>query len=79
MYANALKANASINATRQAAMQEADEYKWVFDNFLRANDNNVTKAKVDTDNYIFGRYNGQGIYDYILAANSGAITANNRR
>ena len=70
MYANSLKANASINATRQAAMQEADEYKWVFDNYLRANDNNIPKTVMDTNNYIFGRYNGQGIYDYILAANS---------
>lgn len=70
MYASAAQANASINASRYAASQEADEYKWVFDNFLRANNNNVTKAVVDMDDYIFRRYNGQGAYDYILAANS---------
>ena len=70
MYAGAAQANANINASRYAASQEADEYKWVFDNFLRANNNNVTKAVTDMDDYIFRRYNGQGPYDYILAANS---------
>lgn len=66
MYANAAKANANINATNQ----EADEYKWVFDNFLRAYDNDVIKARTAMNDYIFRRYNGQGTFDYILAANS---------
>lgn len=70
------QAQASVNAARSAATQEADEYAWVFNRFLdrngytgngtAADDNAFYKARAEMSDYISSRYTGQtSNYDYL--------------
>lgn len=61
MYANAIQANAAIAGYKQQANSLGDEYAWVFNNFLRANNGDYYKAYVDMDGYLNSRYFGNGI------------------
>lgn len=56
MYANAVQANAAIAGYKQQANAQNDEYAWVFDKFLSANNNNVDLAVRDMDRYLYSRY-----------------------
>lgn len=53
------EANASINLANAGANTEANEYDWVFNNFLRANGGNALKAYLDMDSYIYNAYTGK--------------------
>lgn len=70
------QAQAAVNAARQSATQEADEYAWVFNRFLdrngytgkgtAADDNAFYKARAEMSDYISSRYTGQtSNYDYL--------------
>lgn len=61
MYANLIEANSAIAGYKQQANQLGDEYAWVFNNFLRANNGDYYKAYVDMDGYLNSRYFGNGI------------------
>lgn len=67
MAGNYADAQAYVNAARASAQAVADEYAWVFDRFLGANNGDVVLASRDFDNYIFNRYTGyKSPYDYLL-------------
>ena len=67
MYANYVQAAANINAANAGMKAQADEYAWVFDRFLGANNGDVPSAVKDFDQYIIGRYTGKNNYlDYLL-------------
>ena len=70
------QAQAAVNAARQFATQEADEYAWVFNRFLdrngytgkgtAADDNAFYKARLEMSDYISSRNTGQtSNYDYL--------------
>lgn len=70
------QAQASVNAARSTATQEADEYAWVFNRFLERNGYTGTnptvddpafyKARAEMSDYLTGRYTGQpSSYDYL--------------
>lgn len=61
MYANMIQANSAIAGYKQQANRSGDEYAWVFNNFLRANNGDYYKAYTDMDAYLNSRYFGQGI------------------
>lgn len=58
MYANMAQANAAINAANAARAAQGNEYAWVFDRFLGANNNDVQKAFVQMDEYLTKLYSG---------------------
>lgn len=63
-------ANANIAASRAQASAVADEYAWVFDKFLKANDGNYPKAYAQFGTYIDSKYTGYGSYrEWINAMN----------
>lgn len=65
------QAQAAINGYRGAANRQADEYSWVFNNYLRMNDGDVNRAVTDTNNYIQKQYTGfNTMLDYLNAVNS---------
>jgi hypothetical protein len=67
MYANYVQAAANINAANAGIKAQADEYAWVFDRFLGANNGDVPSAVKDFDQYIIGRYTGKNNYlEHIL-------------
>lgn len=60
------QAQAAVNAARQSATQEADEYAWVFNRFLSANNGDFYKARANMSDYLSSRYTGQtSNYDYL--------------
>jgi hypothetical protein len=56
MYANWLQANAGVNASRQSMYDTANEFEWVFNNFVRANGGDYQAAKYDMNPYLFKKY-----------------------
>ena len=56
MYANMLQANSAIAGYKQQANQQGDEYAWMFNTFLRNNNNNVDLAVRDMDSYLYSLY-----------------------
>ena len=52
------QAQAAVNAARAGISSARDEYAWVFDRFLGANNGDVMKARQDMDKYIFSKYTG---------------------
>ena len=52
------QAQAAVNAAKANVRGARDEYAWVFDRFLGANNGDVMKARQDMDEYIFSRYTG---------------------
>lgn len=71
MYADYIANNATINAARQQANSIANEYDWVFNNFLRANNGDVLKSNLDMDSYLYNRYTGfNNAVDYANAKNN---------
>ena len=67
MYSAYVQNQAAVNAANRANRAAADDYAWVFENALRANNNNPLLAYNDVDKYIFNRYTGmKNAYDYIL-------------
>lgn len=56
MYANAVQANAAIAGYKQQANSLGDEYAWVFNNYLNANNGNIAAAKLDMNKYLQQRY-----------------------
>lgn len=67
MYAAYVQNKAAIGAANRANRAAADDYAWVFENALRANNDNPLLAYNDVDKYLFNRYTGmKDPYDYIL-------------
>ena len=59
-------AQASVNAARSAAQNQADEYAFILDRFLDRNDGKIYPAVQDMNNYISGQYTGRPTrYDYL--------------
>lgn len=62
--------NAMIDAYKDVANQQADEYKWVWDTFLKANRGNIKATKHDVNEYIDNRYkNNMGFLNYATQLN----------
>lgn len=67
MYANYVQAAANINAANAGIKAQADEYAWVFDRFLGANNGDLYRSIKDFDQYLIGQYTGKNNYlDYLL-------------
>lgn len=63
-YANAqmagayAQAQAAVNAARNSMNATANEYAWILDRFIGANNGDVAAGYKDFDKYIFSRYTG---------------------
>lgn len=63
-YANAqmagayAQAQAAVNAARNSMKDSANEYAWILDRFIGANNGNVAAGYKDFDKYIFSKYTG---------------------
>lgn len=58
MYADWLQGNAQIAAYQSQADARMNEYFWLYNNALRANNNDHVRAKADVDNLIYHQYTG---------------------
>lgn len=61
------QAQSAVNAARSAARNQANQYAFILDRFMDANDGKIYKAVQDMDNYIAGQYTGRATqYDYLV-------------
>lgn len=64
MFASNVSAQASINAARSAAQSEVDEYMWMLDRYIGANNGNAKQAQLDFEDYLRARAR-DGHYSYV--------------
>ena len=64
MFASRVSAQASINAAKSAAQSEVDEYMWMLDRYIGANNGNAKQAQLDFEDYLRARAR-DGHYSYV--------------
>lgn len=64
MFASNVSAQASINAAKSAAQSEVDEYMWMLDRYIGANNGNTKQAQLDFEDYLRARAR-DGHYSYV--------------
>lgn len=64
MFASNVSAQASINAAKSATQSSIDEYMWMLDRYIGANNGNAKQAQLDFEDYLRARAR-DGHYSYV--------------